>query len=102
MTNNARRRAKATPVLPMIAMFLAGAVAFGLVQKHESEQKIATFIRRCPNLSTTNPIAMRTPEGRMVIVSMIDVPEQFASSFCPDPNELKAALGLSDETAARP
>ncbi len=83
MTRLPRGRGDASTFLPMVAMFLAGAVAFGLVQKHAAEQKIATFIRRCPNLSTTNPMAMRTPEGRLVIVSMIDVPEQFASRFLP-------------------
>lgn len=83
--------------LTAIAMFLAGAVAFGLWQKHAAEQRLSTFIRRCPNLSTTNPIAMRTPDGRVLIVSLMDVPEEYVSSFCPEPNEISKSLGVLRE-----
>jgi hypothetical protein len=86
--------------LPMIAMFLAGAVAFGMWQNHSAQQKLSTFIRSCPNLSTSNPVAMRTPEGRILIISMMDVPEQYMSAFCPDLNEMSEAASLPVENSA--
>jgi hypothetical protein len=85
--------------LTMIAIFLAGAVSFGMWQKRATEQKYSTFIRSCPNLSTTNPVAMRTPEGRILIVSMMDIPEEYVSSFCPDASEMSKALSFSDDSA---
>jgi hypothetical protein len=85
--------------LTMTAIFLAGAVSFGMWQKHATEQKYSTFIRSCPNLSTTNPVAMRTPEGRVLIVSMMDIPEEYVSSFCPDTSEISKSLSFSDESA---
>lgn len=88
--------------LPLVAVFLAGAVSFGLWQRHAAELKYSTFVRRCPNLSTANPVALRTPEGRFVIVSMIDIPEQYVSTFCPAPGDLDAALGLMSESRTAP
>lgn len=86
--------------LTMAATFLAGGVAFGLWQKHAAEQKYSTFVRACPNLSTSNPVALRTPEGRVVIVSLVDIPEQYMSAFCPDAGEIGQALGLAPENSA--
>lgn len=83
--------------LAMLAAFLAGGVAFGLWQKNAAEQRHSTFIRACPNLSTSNPVALRTPEGRIVIVSLVDIPEQYMSAFCPGPSEIGQALGVSPE-----
>lgn len=83
--------------LTMLATFLAGGVAFGLWQKSAAEQRQSTFIRACPNLSTSNPVALRTPEGRVVIVSLVDIPEQYMSAFCPAPSEIGGALGVSPE-----
>lgn len=85
--------------LAMLAAFLAGGVAFGLWQKNAAEQRHSTFIRACPNLSTSNPVALRTPEGRIVIVSLVDIPEQYMSAFCPGPSEIGQALGVSPGTS---
>ena len=83
-------------ILPMIMVFLAGAIGFGLVEKRATESTLTTFVKRCPSFSATERVAMRTPEGRIILVNFTEIPEAYLSAFCPD----SSALGFGRTTAA--
>lgn len=70
--------------LPMVAVFLAGAVAIGVWQRFSFEGRLATFVKHCPKLSIDNHVALKTPEGRIVIISFVEIPEAYLPTFCPD------------------
>jgi hypothetical protein len=81
----------------MIAVFLAGAVGFGAWQRIQFADRYATFIKHCPSLSLDNHFALKTPEGRVVIVSFIEIPESYMPTFCPDRAAFADSRGIAQE-----
>jgi hypothetical protein len=77
------------PTLSGIALFLAGAVTFALWQKTTEDGKYATFVKHCQNLSTNDRFAMRLPDGRMILINLLEIPEAYLATLCSD-NQPKA------------
>lgn len=71
--------------LPGIAIFLAGALAFGLWQKTAQDGKYATFVKHCENLSTNDRFALRTPDGRIILINFLEIPKSYLATFCGGP-----------------